>query len=1677
MIRSMLALARLVAALHGRGLLHRDLRPARLLISGDFEQARCLSLECATRHHGQIGLPASEIGASPDYAAPELTGRIEVTIDVPADLYALGATFAEMMCGRVLYPETGIAELTYAHVARDIPDFHSDRPDLPAMLARITRQLLQKDPDDRYASAFGLVRDLERCLAQFEKSGVIRPFEDLSTEVATRFRLSTRLYGRAPEQARLIDILRAGVLRGQRTTVSVAGPSGIGKTAFVAQCRWQLVRAGAQLVTGKFDRFKLDQPYVAFTQAAQALIRPLLGAEPEVRDRYRSALENQLGPSAGLLTELVPELAEVMGPQPPPEDIPPAEANRRFVGIVARFISVFATQDTPLVLFLDDVQWADHASLNLLEALAETSGLGHFMVILGYRSTDVDPSHPAHRVIEACHAGAALSETLVLGPMQSRDVAQMMADSLVRDPSELSSLAERLTHVSQGNAFFLREYVTKLARDGTLYFDPTAARWEVDDEAMAAAEIPGSVTGYMTARLRSLPPQTLDLLDTASCVGSRFDLDTLARVGKMTRPEAARWLDHAIDETIILALGPEHSVLAALGGTSEGTDPGLNAGYRFRHDQIRQVVHERLHDGARRARHLMIARLDLQAAGDDMLPRQAVQIFGHLEWIDPAQMTAEEVPRFFRIGLMAAEQAQLALAFDSARLYLETVEGMLAAQTAQARPEHWLRLHMARAKCAFALNDRDTMERSSQAVLAQSKDPYVIADIQSMRIRYLSMENEMDQAADLCISTAAALGVTLPRHPGLGRVLIEVLRTLVPQGRRDPRSFAALPEAEDPRVRAAVRLMSQSSTVAYFSEPNLLPLLCISGTRLSLKHGLNPHAPYSFAVLALVLCGALGMLDRGYKYGLLALEVGARYGGTAQSKTKFVFDTFVRHWKEPLGDVVTQLYDSWVQNQNAGDQEDATYCAGVMLYTDFLLGRSVDTPGRHPEVVDFLRRTNMPHVRDCFLAWAELLALLSQPEFPEELTGPEFDYPSQVREFLRAGNGVQVAISSIAAGVLDFLAGRFDRAEERLALAAKYESNIVAQVLVPGLAFLRALNAWRLAEADTSQARRMHRIARAQTRRLAYWHRHGNVNLGHPLALLRAESLAAEGEDAQALLCLTEAETHAGPNKPFYTALAARAQARLLNRAHHPDAASEAARRASAAADTWGCPALGDAIRSEAALPARQKDPDQPDTLAATDLRNFMDLLAAITAETDASMLLPRLAELALATGSANFCAIALHDPASPEGGGAPYIEGMTAPPGGALTELARLDRPPALLRAVLDVCLRTGAPVVSQNPASEDFAPAARDAAEPLPRSLCCVPIQQARSVLGALYLHSEVTRHAFSGSRMALVQALADQAAIALQNTRLLHHLQRALDAQTRQSEANRRFVPEHLMQTLGQAEITDVGLNQYAETEMTVVFADIRGFTAISHQVGPKQTIEMINRYLEHVQPGIAAHGGFVGNYMGDGLLALFPGGPDMALFGVTAMARGLNGYNASRGDLPALAIGAGVHLGQVTLGMIGDPDHIQVGVLGSPVNVTARLDGLNKEFGSRVLVSEETVARLAQPERFALRSLGEMRVRGLSSALKVHEFLETHDPAMIEALIRARPTFERAVAAMAGGGSRPGSGSLPAGERGRRGRSGCRSAGPAVPRRQRRGAGGAQASREGGAPRGGREAAVG
>lgn len=1616
LIKISAALATTLRALHMQGVAHRNLTPEQVLVDSSDDTCRMLSLETAAMLQHGVQTSDEDVTVDARYAAPEMSGCMEVAVDLRADLYALGAVLFRMATGRPPYLNGGNRPLAYAHVTQPIPDLGALRPELPDAFCNIVVKLLQKDPDARYDTANGVTHDLSLCAAQFRRSGTVRSFPIGEHDTLSRFEISDKPYGRSQEIETLLAACDLKQKDHRRTVISISGPSGIGKTTVVNRLRVPLAIAGVQFVTGKFDQFLRDTPYLAFTEVAANLSRLQMRLDPTERAEVQAQYKNAVGEYGGLLTELVPQLIEVLGPQPDVSDVSPNEAAIRFNGVVGRFFRAMATQDRPMVMFIDDVQWADPASLRIMEALAQMDGLENFTMILGYRSDEVAEGHPAAQLLAHTRLHVERYIQIDVGPLGQRDVRDMLSDALQRTGADVDAVADLVHGISSGNPFFVREFLISLRDRGYINFDVASGDWMLDLESIADVSVPDSVARMLADRLVDMPRETLDLLDIASCIGNGFDLLALSNITGRSLSRIASDLKPAVEGSLIKPLGSNQRLFEALDEDDSALELSRklgNARYRFHHDQARLAAHEQMTQERRADLHMRIARLMTSSLSPEQQDRQAVEIFGHLEFGAKTVKNITERVGIARIGVTASRASRKGLAFVTARAQLVTASALMPENAWNTHQDLMLQLQLGLAECAYALNDRVAMEAAASSILTHVTDPVKTVPLQIMRVSYLSTQNEFEEAVDITVSVARTLGVSLPRKPSKFTVLRVALRAVIEQSGRDPRTYHDLPETEDQNIRDVLKLIGIAATPAYFAMPNLLPILGITGAQLSIKHGVAPDSPYCLAVQGLVYCGPLNMVERGYRFGELANEIGNRYGGRDRSRGHYVYNVFVRHWKRPYAQVALALLDAWNANRDAGEHESATYCGGVLLYTDWFSGRGVDIEARVPDLLHYLRTVDMRHVTAAFLAWMELFRALQATDLADDLRGELHDYVGEMPGY--KGNRVLISITSIAAGILDFFAGRHIRAEQRFALAAKYEEQITAQPLVPGLCFMRALNGYKLAQSGHHPPSRD--VAKA-CKRLRAWAAIYDGNAGQMVALLEAEQNFLRGDTSAGLQDLDRAVDFAGDTAPLYTMLAETRRAEVLRDLGQNHVAQAAAQRAIQSARRWGATAVVNDLRERFSIPEAQDM--ATNTLGSTDLADVLDSVAAIAMEKDRNPLLERILESAIRIANADSGVLVQIGP-----DGHLYAQTMCRPNRQIETHQFQLDQIDPIWARATERCIATGKTLVSNAP-GVDFLNAPSSVGKDA-KSLLCVPIHVKDRTVGAICLTNHLARHVFDTARARIAEAVSSQAGIALENTQLYNAVQDALARQTAQTEANRRFVPEALLQALGQRAITDVQLDNVVEQDLSVVFVDIRNFTSISRQIGANRTIQMINRYLSHVQAGIAAHGGFVGNYMGDGLIALFPGRMDDALHGVIAMSRGLDGYNRDRGDFPELSIGLGVNRGPVMLGMIGDEDHIQCGVLGDAVNIASRIEALTKTLGAQFLLHGNCVALLEDPTRFLLRPVGKYTVRGHDTPLELFECLDVYPEAVYLRLSETRKLFARAVS-LAESGDTEGAASL-------------------------------------------------
>ena len=585
-----LGLVAAIAGLHQRGLIHKDIKPAHILVDRASGAVHLTGFGIASRlpRQRQAPDPPAVIAGTLAYMAPEQTGRMNRSIDARSDLYAVGVTLYQMLTGNLPFIASDPMEWVHCHIARRPVPPAERLPGVPAVLSAIILKLLTKTAEERYQTAAGLAGDLRRCLTQWEAQGRIDDFPLGEDDTPDRLLIAEKLYGRAREVDALLAAFDRVVTSGAAELVLVSGYSGIGKSAVVRELHKVLVPPRGLFASGKFDQYKRDIPYSTLIQAFQGLVRPLLGKSEAELARWRNALQEALGPNGRLMVDLLPELSLVIGDQPPVPELPPQDAQRRFQSVFRRFIGVFAGPEHPLGLFLDDLQWLDAATLDLLEDLLIQGDVRHLLLIGAYRDNEVDAAHPLMRKLAVIKNDGGKVEAIRLAPLGQEHVGQLIADALRCTPQRAERLTQLVHEKTEGNPFFVIQFLYALAEEHLLAFDDDASRWTWDTERIRAKGYTDNVVDLMVGKLTRLPTETQRALQLLACLGTVAEITMLSIVLGVAAEQVQAVLWEAVRQELV---------------------ERLDGSYRFIHDRVQEAAYSLIPQALRAADHLRIGRL------------------------------------------------------------------------------------------------------------------------------------------------------------------------------------------------------------------------------------------------------------------------------------------------------------------------------------------------------------------------------------------------------------------------------------------------------------------------------------------------------------------------------------------------------------------------------------------------------------------------------------------------------------------------------------------------------------------------------------------------------------------------------------------------------------------------------------------------------------------------------------------------------------------------------------------------------------------------------------------------------------------------------------------------------------------------------------------------------------
>lgn len=1660
--------------IHGANIIHKDINPANIVYSPQTQQLKIIDFGISTRlsRENPTLKNLNSLEGTLAYISPEQTGRMNRSLDYRTDFYSLGVTFYELLTGQLPFVTEDVLELVHCHIAKPPIPPHQlvgahRRAPIPKAISNIVMKLMAKTAEERYQSAWGLKADLEECLKQLRSSGQISDFPLGTQEVCDRILISQKLYGREREVEALLQAFERVTTR-QSEFLLVAGYSGIGKSSLVQEIYKPITAKRGYFISGKFDQYQRNIPYSTIIQALKELLKQLLTETDAQLAEWKEKILSAVGANGRVISDIIPEVELIIGEQPPLLDLAPAEAQKRFNLVFQAFIKVFTEPAHPLAIFLDDLQWADGASLKLIELLLTSSDVG-LLLIGAYRDNEVNAAHPLRLSLENIQKEGAIIQKIILNSLELETVNRWLADTLKASCEMTQDLAELIQVKTGGNPFFTTEFLQALYTEDLLNFDYEHKRWTWDVNQVQKRNFTDNVVELMVAKIQKLPPETQEVLKLAACIGNQFELEILAVIWQTSTRETALNLQEAVAEGLIQPLGNEYKsiLLEALenkplakveltplnlpetegrnltpsplrGGLERGSsyfgnrcDEKNKAGqlkveYQFGHDRIQQAAYSLIPNEFKQRVHLQIGQLLLQNTTESQTEEKIFDVVNQLNHGSELVKNQQQRDQIAKLNLIAGQKAKSSTAYQPALMYLQQGVVWLGSDGWQRQYETTLALSVEGAEAAYLCGQYKEMERLVVTVLQKAKGVLDQVKAYEVKIEAYIAQKKLREAIDTGLAILNLLDVRLPKNPSKFDVFLCLVRTKLMLVGKPIENLLALPKMTATDKKAAIRILNRIASAAYFAAPKLMPLLIFKGVGLSVNYGNALSSPASYAFYGLILCGVLGDIESGYRFGNLALKVLERLNArNVEARTVFSVNWFVRHWREHARQTLQPLLDGYSTGLETLDLEYAGYCALTYCQYSYFMGKELALLERElAKYSEVFQKLNLEKTLHMNRSWQMVLRLMDAAVNSCGLIS-ELDDDSEILQLgLEANDATSIFSLYINKVMFCYLFEREQEALDNAVLAERYIDAAIGAPTVPVFYFYYSLASVRVyASCPKSLQKRLYRKVQSNQKKMKKWAHHAPMNYLHKFYLVEAERYRILGKPQKAMDYYDRAIALAKENQYIQEeALAYELAAKFYLSKDKELIARTYLQEAHYRYLRWGAIAKVKHLenRYPKLLPKSETSLSANSTTSVTstsgkqnsetlDLATVIKASQAISGEIILEQLLMKLMKILLENAGAQTGYLIL------EQGGKFAIEASGTVETDSITVLQSLPLETRVPVSIVNYVARSRESVICNNASVEGKFNTDSYIQQHQPKSILCTPLVNQGKLISIVYLENNLTVGAFTPQRLEIVNILSSQAAISIENAKLYREVRQNESRLLQLNQAFERFVPSEFLRFLNKQSIVDVQLGDQIEQEMSVLFSDIRNFTTLSEQMNPEENFRFINSYLSRISPVIREHQGFIDKYIGDAIMALFSGGADNAVKAGIAMLNKLVEYNQHRttfGYKP-IQIGIGINTGLLMLGTVGEPNRMDGTVISDAVNLASRTEGLTKNYGVSLLITHQTFKRLQNPTDYAIRRIDEVKVKGKSDYVTIYEVFDADPRELKAAKLATLPTFTEAI----------------------------------------------------------------
>ncbi|MEG4816945.1 PAS domain S-box protein [Microcoleus sp. K5-D4] len=1373
-----IAITDTLGKIHAAHVIHKDINPGNIVFNPRTGVVKIIDFGIATRFSRTNPTFKSLhlLEGTPAYLSPEQTGRMNRMLDYRTDFYSLGATFYELLTGQLPFPTRDLLELVHCHIATPPIPPHELNATIPEPVSNLILKLMAKNAEDRYQSAWGIKADLERCAQQLAEMGQINTISLGLQDVSEQFRIPQKLYGREAEIAALwVAFDRVAGSKAVHEMMLVSGYAGVGKTALVQELFKPITAKHGYFIWGKFDQFRRNIPYSAIVDALQKLVQQLLGEPNEQVEVWRSRLLTALGSNGQIIIDVIPEVEFIIGKQPPVPEVGATEAQNRFNLTFQRFVRAFCAREHPLVIFLDDLQWIDSATLKLIELILLDEQTQSLFLIGAYRDHEVSPTHSLILMLESLRKQGAALQEITLTPLTLESLTQLVAETLHRNPDAVGSLAQVVLRKTEGNPFFVGEFLKLLHSENLLTFDAQQLSWQWNLTEIEAQDITDNVVELLLRQLQKLPEATQQVLCIAACVGSEFDLETLAIVCEKSPKAIFQDLLEAIQAGLIQPL-------------SELDEDLLVQEYKFLHDRVQQAAYALIDESQKQVVHLQIGGNLLEKTSPEQRSDRLFEIIDHLNQGLELVTARSERAKIARLNLMAGQKAKAATAYEAAFKYFTTGLKLLNSESWQSEYDLTLALYSEAAEAAYLQGCFDEMEQLVEVVLARAKTVVDKVQVYDSSIqRYLSQGN-LKEALKIGLEVLKLVGVILPENPSELDVRGGLESTAALLAQREIEDLINLPEMTAPEPLAAVSILANIGSAAFIASPALVILIACKMVNLSINYGNATWSPLSYAGYGFVLCGVVQDIELGYKFGQLALSLAERLN-TKKGKVKalHIFSYHVMQWKVHLKETIPLLVEVYQEGVETGDFEIASYVAYTVCHHSFFVGEELtqleQKMATYSKAVDRIRRES-PSTWIA-IVWQTILNLLDRAENSSRLVGRVFNEEEALPHAIAVKDGIAIQILYLHKVMLCYLFGEHHQAVKTAILARRYFEEASAIKLLPVFCFYHSLALLSLLlDASNSEKVAWLNCVNTNQEKMQKWAEHAPMNYLHQFYLVEAEKARVLGEILEAEEFYERAIAGAAENEFIQEeALAYELAAKHYLARGREKIAQTYMKEAHYCYDRWGATAKVKDLEtrypqffSQSSRAGPTSIPITAETISnsfhtAFDLAAVMKASQAISREIELKQLLRSLMQTLIENAGAQTGYLIL------ENSGEWSIEAaceLNADENACATQvLQSIPIADQLPESIIQYVIRTLKPVILNDATREGAFINEPYIQQNQPQSIFCLPLVNQAKLVGVLYLENRLAARVFTPERSQVLQLLSTQAAIAIENANLYSEL----------------------------------------------------------------------------------------------------------------------------------------------------------------------------------------------------------------------------------------------------------------------------------------------------------------